>query len=130
SQTTSERCIEGSAGAADAFAFERWDVYRVAVLFQALVAGLLPGRGTAGPRDQLDRASASIVLNLAEGAGRFGKADKARFYLIARGSAAECVAALDVALTRGLISVTSHRQARGILVRVSRMLTKPILGMG
>jgi four helix bundle protein len=114
---------------ADAFAFERWDVYQVAVEFQTLVATLIRRRGFASLRDQMDRASASVLLNLAEGAGRFARAEKARFYLIARGSAMECVAALEIARSRGLIGEAEHRQARGLLARVSPMLTKLILRM-
>src|SRR5687767_4852511 len=76
---------------------EKLDCYRLAVEFQALAARLLPKRvGLSSLRDQLDRASVSIVLNIAEGAGRFSPADKARFYAIARGSATECAAIMDV----------------------------------
>jgi four helix bundle protein len=46
--------------------------------------------------DQINRASLSIVLNIAEGFGRFHKTDKRNFYVIARGSAFECVACLDI----------------------------------
>ena len=49
---------------------ERLDVYRVSQDFVAFVAPVLKARGTGSLRDQLDRASASIVLNIAEGAGR------------------------------------------------------------
>ena len=49
---------------------EKLDVYRAAVEFQVLAARLLPRRGLATLRDQLDRASVSIVLSVAEGAGR------------------------------------------------------------
>ena len=49
--------------------------------------------------DQLDRASSSIVLNLAEGHGRTTAKDRARFYQIAYGSLRECQAILD--LSRG-----------------------------
>ena len=66
---------------------ERLDVYRVALEFQALAAAVPLGRGLRELRDQLDRASTSIVLNIAEGAGRRGGADRARFFAIARGSA-------------------------------------------
>lgn len=38
---------------------------------------------------QLDKASTSIPLNIAEGSGKFTSKDKNRFYDIARGSAAE-----------------------------------------
>jgi len=44
----------------------------------------------AALRDQLHRASISVVLNIAGGAGRFSAPDKARFSAIARGSATEC----------------------------------------
>ena len=62
-------------------------MFRVAVEFQLLAASIGSGRRLGALRDQLDRASVSIVLNVAEGSGRFAPADKAHFYLIARGSA-------------------------------------------
>jgi four helix bundle protein len=96
----------------------------VALEFQALVPGFFPRRGYFGLRDQLDRASASILLNIAEGSGRFGRADKAQLYRIARGSAAESAAVLDVLLARGLVAEATYRHAHGLLDRVSRMLTK------
>ena len=42
---------------------ERLDVYRVAVEFQLLAASIVGGRRLGALRDQLDRASVSIVLN-------------------------------------------------------------------
>jgi four helix bundle protein len=118
-----------AAGAESAFDHERFDVYRVALEFQGLVPGLFPRRGYAGLRDQLDRASASILLNLAEGCGRSSRGDKAQFYAIARGSAMESAAVLDVLLSRGLILSPVHRHGRGLLIRVTQMLTKLILRM-
>jgi four helix bundle protein len=104
---------------------EKLDCYRLAVEFQALAARLLLKRaGLSGLRDQLDRASVSIVLSIAEGAGRFSPADKARFYAIARGSATECAAIVDVILSRGLGPVPVCRQARTLLVRIVEMLTR------
>ena len=49
-------------------------------------------------RDQLRRASSSMVLNLAEGAGEFRASDKARFYRFSRRSGGECLAILDLVL--------------------------------
>jgi four helix bundle protein len=46
---------------------EKLDCYRLAVEFRSLAVCLLPERGYAGLRDQLDRASVSIVLNITEG---------------------------------------------------------------
>jgi hypothetical protein len=68
---------------------ERLDVYLVALdflVFANEVIERLP-RGRGHLADQLTRASTSIVLNLAEGAGKLSKADKRRYYLTARGSA-------------------------------------------
>ena len=59
------------------------------------IAQAVPAR-RADLADQLRRASASIPLNLAEGAGEFSPSEKARFYRMARRSASECSAALDV----------------------------------
>jgi four helix bundle protein len=103
---------------------EKLDCYRLAVQFQALAGRLLPKRGVSSLRDQLDRASISIVLNIAEGAGRFSPADKARFYAIARGSATECAAIVDIVIGRGLATAPACQQARSLLVRIVQMLTR------
>jgi four helix bundle protein len=130
SATAGSATAEGvSASDSALFDYERFDVYRVALDFQRLVPGLLPRRGHSALRDQLDRASASILLNIAEGFGRTSRAEKASFYAIARGSAMECGAVLDVLIARGLVSPAQHRHPRGLLFRVVQMLTKLILRM-
>ena len=48
-------------------------------------------------RDEALRAAKSVCLNIAEGAGRVTRADKARAYGIARGECVECVAAVEIA---------------------------------
>ena len=103
---------------------ERLDCFRVAVEFQTLAADLVRLRGLGALRDQLDRASVSIVLNIAEGAGRRTPADKARFFAIARGSATECAAVLELLAARGVLTAPAHRHARGLLVRIVQMLTR------
>jgi len=108
---------------------EKLDAYRVALEFQAVACQLLPKRGYAELRDQLDRASISIVLNIAEGCGRRSPADKARFYSMARGSATECAAVLDLLAARGLVDARLRNRARSLLVRVVQMLSRLIARM-
>jgi four helix bundle protein len=106
---------------------ERLDVYRVAVEFHQTATRIcLDRRIGANLRNQLDRASVSIVLCIAEGAGRRPIRDKARFYDMACGSATECAAVLDLLETRALLTAVEHRQGRGQLVRIIQMLTRLI----
>jgi four helix bundle protein len=98
--------------------------YRVAVEFQILAASIGSGRRLGALRDQLDRASVSIVLNIAEGSGRFSPAEKAHFYLIARGSAMECLAALSLLHARSLVTPDVYRRSRSLLTRIVAMLTR------
>ena len=69
-------------------------------------------------------ASISIVLCIAEGAGRRFARDKANFFTIARGSATECAAVLDLLQARGFVSHADHRHGRGLIVRIVQMLTR------
>ena len=67
--------------------------YQLAIRFYREVARLkLPGY----LRDQLNRAASSVALNLAEGAGRYGKRDQKKFFSIAMASLRECQAVLDI----------------------------------
>ena len=105
---------------------ERLDVYVVALdflVFANEVIERLP-RGRGHLADQLTRASTSIVLNLAEGAGKLSKADKRRYYLTARGSATESAALLDVCLRLRLIGEAEYRIGTAMVVRVVSMLIK------
>jgi len=105
------------------FNFEKLDCYQVAQQFNALAARLVP-RGHRELRDQLARAALSIPLNIAESAGKDRAADKAHFIAIARGSAMECAAAVDVLLSGGIAAVGVCREARVLLIRIVQMLTK------
>ena len=52
-------------------------------------------------RNQALRAAKSVCLNLAEGAGRVTRADKARAYTVARGELVEAIAAVEIAHESG-----------------------------
>lgn len=102
---------------------EKLDCYRLAVRFQPVVAALVEKVGY-NLRDQFERAALSVVLNVAEGAGRRSLGERRRFYQIARGSAAECGALLDVLLVRGLASGSQVRDAKNTVARLVQMLSK------
>jgi len=108
------------------FDHERLDVYRVALDF-IIVAddtiAQLP-RGRSHLADQLHRAATSIVLNIAEGAGKFSKPDKRRDYLSAVGSATECAAIFDVFLRLRAVAPERHGEAKAMLERIASMLIK------
>ena len=70
------------------FAFEKLQVYQKPVLFADNICTLTKDfpRGYYFLTDQLNRAALSISANIAEGNGRFTKADRKNFFIIARGS--------------------------------------------
>ena len=47
-------------------------------------------------KDQLSRAAFSVPLNVAEGSGKFSKADRRNYFTTARASVFECVAIMDI----------------------------------
>ncbi|MDA3910527.1 MAG: four helix bundle protein [Bacteroidales bacterium] len=73
-------------------------------------------------KDQLRRASCSIMLNIAEGAGRFTNPDKRNFYVIARGSVFECVAIFDLLKETEGLSDQTHSTFYKHLEELSKML--------
>jgi len=110
----------------DRFDHEKLDVYQTAVDWVSLaqdIAQALP-RGNAALADQLQRAASSITLNIAEGAGELSGGEKARFYRIAKRSATECAAVLDVAKRRRSIDEELFGQGRSFLLRIVGMLVK------
>lgn len=100
---------------------ERLDCFQVALQFAAMVPGLTR---TARPslRDQLERAAASICLNLAEGCGRRTRRDRLHFFSMAQGSAMECAAAVDILRVTGHVAAADATRAKHKLTRVVQML--------
>ena len=76
-----------------------------------------------GLTGQLRRASASIAANLAEGCGRSGDAELARFVQIAMGSASEAEYHLLLASDLGFLEESEHKQLDDRVTEIKRMLT-------
>ena len=105
---------------------EKLDVYQVAVEFVIIADGIveqLP-RGRGYLSDQLQRAALSIALNIAEGAGEYSSDEKIRFYRMAKRSATECAAIVNICLRLQLIDEKRYLQARELLIRLVSMLIK------
>ncbi|MEY2528545.1 MAG: hypothetical protein QOJ05_635 [Verrucomicrobiota bacterium] len=105
------------------FDHEKLDVYRNSIAFCAWVGDFLPSitQKTAA-KDQLDRASTSVPLNIAEGNGKFSVRDRARFLEMARGSALECAACLDVLVARKVATEDQVAGAKSQLAAIVRMM--------
>ena len=105
------------------FDHEKLDVYVQAIDFCGWVGDFLENiPAKAAAKDQLDRASTSVPLNIAEGNGKFSPADRSRFFEIARGSAVECAACLDVLVARKLAKQDIANERKEQLVRIVEML--------
>ena len=100
---------------------ERLDVFRVALEFAAMVPALTKAARPA-LRDQIERASSSIALNLAEGSARLTRRDRHHFFSMAQGSAAECAAALDILRVTGQLDSANATRAKHKITRIVQML--------
>jgi four helix bundle protein len=105
------------------FDHEKLNVYHRSLQFVAWGGEILERVPTKlAAHGQIDRASTSIPLNIAEGNGRYTAADRSRFFDIARGSALECAAALDVLTARKVLTENDTDAGKAILAEVVNML--------
>lgn len=105
------------------FDHEKLRVYAVSLEFISWATTLIteiPAK--ASVKDQLDRASTSVPLNIAEGNVKWTPADRAKFFRIAAGSAAECAACLDVLVSKGFCASERVAPGKEILLSIVSML--------
>lgn len=113
------------------FDHEKLRAYQEALRFVAWVSPIIeeiPAKLAA--KDQLDRASTSIVLNTAEGNGKRSHPDRCRYFDIARGSALECAACLDVLVARGKLRAEAAMIGKEALLGVVSLLAGLIARFG
>jgi four helix bundle protein len=75
-----------------------------------------------GLTSQTRRACSSIPANIAEGSGRSGDAEFARFLQIAMGSASELEYHLLLAKDLGLLETGKYEKSTNLLIEVKKML--------
>jgi len=105
------------------FDHEKLKVYQSAILFVSFADDLLQDiPKSLAVHGQLERASTSIPLNIAEGNGKFTPADRCRYFDIARGSALESAACLDVLIARKKIEDGAAAHGKEVLHGIVSML--------
>jgi four helix bundle protein len=105
------------------FDFEKLDIYIKAKGFNSEIRILLKTtKLDPTTKDQLRRASFSVVLNIAEGSGRFSKSDRRNFYVISRSSIFECIAILDVLKDERVLEVSQYQDFYNKAEEISKML--------
>jgi four helix bundle protein len=99
------------------FNHEDLEAYQVSIQFVGWLDTMIAGATCSTDlQSKLDRSSTAIVLNLAEGCGRFTPADQAKFYDTARKSAMHTATLLDIA------GGAEAETGRTTLLRISAML--------
>ena len=105
------------------FDHEKLTVYQEAIRFVTWVSDLLDTvPKSIAVHNQLDRASTSIALNIAEGNGKFTPPDRCRFFDISKGSALESASCLDVLFSKTVISQEKANEGKEILRPIVSML--------
>jgi len=105
------------------FDHEKLNVYQASLTFITWATELISKvDAKAAVKDQLDRASTSVALNIAEGNGKFAIKDRCRFLDFARGSALECAACLDVLVAKKLSDETAVWPGKEQLIEIVSML--------
>lgn len=105
------------------FSHEKLQVYKESIEFVAWSSSLLEAIDRAGDvKDQLDRASCSVPLNIAEGNGKYSAKDRCRFFDTAHGSALECAAELDILVAKRKLTPADIRPGKERLRGIVRML--------
>jgi four helix bundle protein len=105
------------------FDHEKLDVYQESIRFVAWLSELLEGSSRLGDiKDQLDRACNSIVLNVAEGNGKYSLKDRCRFLDTANASALECAAGLDILVAKRKFTRADVSPGKESLRRIVQMM--------
>ena len=103
------------------FLHERLDCYRLAVEVNRWFSDAVFPAGRAHLKDQGQRASDSVVCNIAEGASKRGTAAGRNHLRIALGEAGECCAVLDLVRLSGASEQQQKLRRIGAMVhRLSR----------
>jgi len=117
------RTVRASPGAL--FHHESLEVYQVALKLIEWFVARLAGKDPSGRLGrQIDEGLTSIILNIAEGNGRYAELDHRRFLDVAESSAVKVAAYLDLAMQRLSLSPTECDPCKELLRRIVAMLSR------
>jgi four helix bundle protein len=112
------------------FDFQKLEIYKKAKTFHLECKAIIQEQKLESySRDQLSRASFSVPLNIAEGSGKFSKADRRNYFTTARASVFECVAIIDILVEEGKISKENASDLFNRADELSRMLNSMITNL-
>ena len=105
------------------FHHEGLEVYRMALNFMEWFASQ-PEAKTLSNRlfRQMDEAGTSVVLNIAEGNGRYAELDHLRFLQIAQHAAVKLAVYLDLSVERAFLAEKEAEAGKEMLGRISAMV--------
>ena len=105
------------------FAHEELRVYQSALRFVRWCAVLIQSEGVGLSRGrELDRHATGVVLNIAEGNGKFSVPDRKRFLDIALAAGLQAATSLDILMARGWITEDTTSQGKQHLGEVVSMI--------
>jgi four helix bundle protein len=105
------------------FDFQKLDVYQKSKRFYVETRMMISESKLDNYiKDQLSRAAFSVPLNLAEGSGKFSKADRRNYFTTARASLFECVAITDILHDEKKITESTYQSQLKKADELSRIL--------
>lgn len=108
------------------FGYENLDVWQRAITWASdiidVVEKLKTDRKHYRLIEQLEAASASVAMNIAEGKGRYSRKEFAQFLYVARGSLYEAVTLLEILLRQGWIESATFQKIKTDATEIAKML--------
>lgn len=106
------------------FDFQKLFAYQKARIINKKIQMFLKSHKTSPfLKNQLHRASISMVINIAEGTGKTSKKDRTYFYVISRGSVYECASLFDLLIDENTIDHLFATQCQNELFEVQKILS-------
>jgi hypothetical protein len=112
-----------------AFHHESLDVYQFAIGFYRWFLTQEISRSLVGPFERrIDKFATCILLNVAEGNGRFSVLDQRSFLDTANAATAKAAAYLDVGVQKGIWTSQDISEPKATLVRIGRITARKDYG--